>query len=155
MLKCAKCGQELVEGTTVCPSCGAPVSEGAVKTLPSMEFGTAVRTCLNKYATFTGRARRSEYWYFVLFNFIIDIVCGIIMLIPFIGIVISVLIGLALIIPGLAATVRRLHDSGKTGWLVLLGIIPVVGGIIVLVLTLVDSQQGENQYGPSTKYVAA
>lgn len=150
MLKCAKCGQEMVEGTTVCPSWGTPVSGGVLKQLPQIGFGEAIKLCFSKYATFSGRARRSEYWYFVLFNFIIGLVLG---MIPFLGWVLGIIYSLATVVPSLAVGARRLHDSGKSALLLLLLLIPVIGGIIILVLTLIDSDKGDNQYGPSTKYV--
>lgn len=152
MLKCTKCGQEMVEGTAVCPSCGTPVSGGTLKQLPQIGFGESIKLCFGKYATFSGRARRSEYWYFVLFNFIIGLVLG---MIPVLGWILGIIYSLATILPSLAVAARRLHDSGKSGWLLLLLLIPLIGGIIIFIFTLLDSEKGDNQYGPSTKYVVA
>jgi len=98
---------------------------------------------LQNYANFNGRARRSEYWYFVLFNFLISIVLG------FIGgaigfELIGTLYSLAVLLPSLAVAVRRMHDVGKSGWFIL---IPIYN----LILACTDSQAGDNEYGPNPK----
>lgn len=109
-----------------------------------MGFGQAIKTCFSKYATFEGRARRSEFWYFALFVFIIAILtCWI----PILG----QLICLALILPNIAVCVRRLHDIGKSGWFYFISFIPLVGAIILLVWACTDSQPGENQWGANPK----
>ncbi len=112
---------------------------------------------LNQYADFSGRARRKEYWMFVLFNMIFAIVAMIfdnIFGIAIEGIGYGPLYGLyvlAMLIPGLAVTVRRLHDVGKSGWMFLIVLIPLVGVIWLLVLTVTDSQQGTNKWGENPK----
>jgi uncharacterized membrane protein YhaH (DUF805 family) len=98
---------------------------------------------LKNYATFNGRARRSEYWYFVLFNAIISFGIG------FIGGLISfgllgTIYSLAVLIPSIAVGVRRMHDVGKSGWFLL---IPIYN----LILALTDGEKGENQYGADPK----
>jgi len=110
---------------------------------------------LKKYAVFEGRARRAEYWYFFLFNIIVTIVIAIINAIlanrlSFLG----VLYALAVFIPGLAVTVRRLHDTGRSGWWFLIGLVPILGYIWLLVLLVLDSNPGDNKYGPNPKGVA-
>ena len=85
-----------------------------------MNFGEAIKSVFSKYATFSGRARRSEFWYFFLFNFLVSFVLG---LIPFLSVV-SGLWALAVLIPNLAVAVRRLHDIGKSGWTYLYFLIP-------------------------------
>ena len=117
-----------------------------------MSFSESVRTCFNKYADFNGRARRSEYWYFSLFQTVLDIILG--KIFPNAGPV-YYLISLALFIPGLSVGVRRLHDIGRSGWYCLISLIPVVGWILIIVWMVQDSQQGTNQYGPSPKYPEA
>jgi uncharacterized membrane protein YhaH (DUF805 family) len=110
---------------------------------------------LKNYAGFSGRARRKEYWMFALINFVISLVLEILATqAKVIGIVFLVY-GLAVLIPGLAVAVRRLHDTGRTGWWVLIGIIPVIGTIILLVFLASDSQPGDNQYGPNPKQAPA
>ncbi len=103
------------------------------------------------YATFTGRARRKAYWMFVLFNIIAATIAGVIDSVLGTGGVIGGLYGLAVIIPGLALAVRRLHDIGKSGWWVLIALVPLVGFIVLLVFAVTDSQPGENAYGPNPK----
>ncbi len=133
-----------------------------------MGFTEAVKHVFENYANFNGRARRSEYWYFVLFNTLVSIVLNVLLSTmgglsfdPEAGIVmgtgltiisiITSVIGIALFIPGLAVSVRRLHDIGKSGWALLLGFIPFIGGIILLIFCLTDSEPGENMYGANPK----
>jgi uncharacterized membrane protein YhaH (DUF805 family) len=109
---------------------------------------------LKKYAVFSGRARRKEYWMFFLFNIIFSAVLSIIDVA--IGIyVLSSIYSLAVLVPSLAVSVRRLHDTNRTGWWILIGLIPFVGTIILIVFLATDSQPGENQYGPNPKAVEA
>jgi uncharacterized membrane protein YhaH (DUF805 family) len=111
---------------------------------------------LKKYAVFDGRARRKEYWYFVLFNAIIGFVLGLIEAVAGIGpeIGFSVLGGiytLAILLPSIGVNIRRLHDIGRSGWWLFISLIPFIGAIIMLIFTVTDSQEGTNQYGPSPK----
>jgi uncharacterized membrane protein YhaH (DUF805 family) len=114
-------------------------------------------TAIKKYADFSGRARRTEYWMFVLFNVIFAIVA--IVLDNFLGTASEEvgyglfygLFSLAIILPTWAVTVRRLHDVGKSGWWIFISLIPLIGGIWLFVLTLTDSDSGDNQYGPNPK----
>ena len=107
---------------------------------------------LKKYAVFEGRARRKEYWYFTLFNAIFMALSLLISLVLFDFTFILVWIYiLATMIPGLAVSVRRLHDTGRSGWLYLLFLIPLVGTILWLVFMAEDGTPGENQYGPNPK----
>ena len=115
---------------------------------------------LRKYAVFTGRARRKEYWMFFLFNMIIHIVLA--MLDGSLGTysaeaglgLLGFVYSLGVLIPSLAVTVRRLHDSGRTGWWLLLILIPLIGAIVLLVFMVLDSEEGTNQYGPNPKVEA-
>ncbi|MET3667114.1 DUF805 domain-containing protein [Caulobacter sp. 1776] len=125
---------------------------------------------LRKFAVFEGRARRSEYWLFALFQILLIvgffIFAGIVyaasggstsehwegpgaMLVGGVGLLLC-LFAIALIIPGLAVSVRRLHDSDKSGWLLLLSFIPF-GGFVILIFTLMDGTPGPNRYGPDPK----
>ncbi len=123
---------------------------------------------LKKYAVFSGRARRKEYWYFILFNGIICFVLGLIEGLAFVlrdgkGALItpemgemsfSVLAGiyaLAVLLPSIGVSIRRLHDTGRGGWWLLISLIPLVGSIILLIYMVANSQEGTNQYGPSPK----
>lgn len=118
---------------------------------------------LQKYAVFSGRSRRSEYWYFQLFNFLLP-VCGAIalgLLLVFaavksdtavtIAMWVYDLWALATLLPGLAVSVRRLHDTGRSGWWIFIGAIPLIGFIIFLVFMCEDSKPEDNQWGPSPK----
>jgi len=117
---------------------------------------------LKKYVVFSGRATRSEYWYFVLFNMIIMIVLSIIDM--FIGTysstsnfnmgILSGLYSLAVLLPSLAVAIRRLHDTGRTGWWLFISLIPIIGAIVLLVFMVTDSQSGDNKYGPNPKGVS-
>ncbi|MCX6702562.1 MAG: DUF805 domain-containing protein [Candidatus Wolfebacteria bacterium] len=126
-----------------------------------------------KYAVFSGRAQRAEYWYFVLFNIVVTVAISAISAIigfvasnmlglaigglidSFIKFVVTLLYCLAVFIPGLAVAVRRLHDVGKNGWMLLIALIPIIGAIWLIVLLATDSNPGENKYGPNPKGVAA
>jgi uncharacterized membrane protein YhaH (DUF805 family) len=116
---------------------------------------------LKKYAVFGGRARRKEYWFFVLFNILIAI--GLTMVDVLIGTfnpqlgfgVLYGLYALAVLIPGLAVSVRRLHDTSRSGWWLLIALVPIIGPIILLVFMVGDSTPGANQYGPNPKGVGA
>jgi uncharacterized membrane protein YhaH (DUF805 family) len=117
--------------------------------------------CMKQYAVFSGRARRTEFWMFALFNFIFAMIASIIdtAIGSKLGIlqfgIFYLIYSLAVLIPGLAVSVRRLHDIGKSGWMVLINLIPLIGLIWFIVLTVKDSQPGENQYGPNPKEMTA
>lgn len=107
-----------------------------------------------KYAVFTGRARRKEYWTFYLFNVLIGMAIGFVMglfLSAGSARIVSNLFGLAALLPGLAVGARRLHDIGKCGWWMLIALIPIVGPILLIVFFCRDSQPGDNAYGANPK----
>ena len=105
-----------------------------------------------KFAQFNGRARRSEYWYFVLFNLIVSMGLG--MVDAFLGLgFLSPLYGLIALIPAIAVSIRRLHDTGKSGLWLLISFIPFIGWIILIYFMVQDSQPFDNQYGPDPKRV--
>ncbi len=131
---------------------------------------TGYTSMFKKYAQFNGRSRRSEYWFAYLMNYIVCFVLAFIMYIPLIKDIIAygeptaaslgtigvfaillTLYGFAYIIPGLAIVVRRLHDTGKSGWYALFSLIPWIGSIILIIFLAMDSQPGPNQYGPNPK----
>ena len=108
--------------------------------------------CLKKYAEFAGRARRKEYWMFVLVNFLIAIAISIgggILGLEEGTAVISGLYSLAVLVPGIAVTVRRLHDTGRSGLWMLIALIPIAGPIAMLIFLCGVSKPGENEYGPN------
>jgi uncharacterized membrane protein YhaH (DUF805 family) len=109
-----------------------------------MDFQTAVKTCLQKYVDFTGRARRSEYWWFALFSVAVSVIASFVL-----GDWVGMLVNLALLLPSLAAGTRRLHDMGKSGWFQLVWLIPFVGWL-VMIYWLAQPSVGDNEYGPAT-----
>ena len=111
---------------------------------------------LKKYATFSGRARRAEYWYFVLFYLLISL--GICLLEWVVGLSgddrrgpLSLLFDLGLFLPSLAVGVRRLHDIGRSGWWLLIGLVPIVGWLVLLYFLVTEGDRGPNAYGPDPK----
>ena len=111
----------------------------------------------NKYVCFSGRARRKEYWMFVLFNcivaFIVALISGILARATDVAAfaLLGTIYNLAVILPSMGVLVRRFHDIGKSGWWWLIGLVPFVGWIVILVFCCLDSQPGGNQYGPNPK----
>ena len=117
-------------------------------------------TALKKYAEFSGRSRRKEYWYFVLFYIIFGVVLAFIddmtgTLDAQAGIgLLSGVFALAMLIPSFAVSVRRLHDTDRSGWWLLISLIPLIGALVLLLFMVGDSKSGENQYGSNPKDVA-
>ncbi|MDN5380528.1 DUF805 domain-containing protein [Streptomyces sp. LB8] len=109
---------------------------------------------LKKYAVFTGRARRREYWMFFLVNFIVGLVLAVIGRVLDLEIL-QYLYSLAVLLPGLGVAVRRLHDTGRSGWWLLIALVPLIGAIVLLVFLVSDSQPDTNQYGPNPKTAVA
>ena len=122
-------------------------------------------TMTDHYAKFSGRASRREFWMFQLGQILFGLVfyCALVMMsialpiiiddsLMIVAPVVSYLYPLAILIPNLGIFVRRLHDTGRSGWMILLGLIPFVGPIVLFIFTLLDSQPGTNAYGPSLKY---
>lgn len=101
---------------------------------------------LQKYVEFNGRARRKEYWIFTLVNFAISVILAVLGL-DFI----STLFGLAVLLPGLGVSVRRLHDIGKTGWWLLIAFVPLVGLIVLIYFFVQEGESGSNEYGANPK----
>lgn len=112
---------------------------------------------LKKYAEFNGRARRQEYWFFLLFNILIsaflatiDYFTGTFNFETGVGLL-SGIYSLGVLIPGISVTVRRLHDTDRSGWWLLISLIPVIGGIVLFIFMVLDSTPGNNEYGPNPK----
>ena len=109
---------------------------------------------LRKYADFSTRSRRMEYWMFLLVNIVISLVLGLVgrmVGLRFISAVYSIFV----FVPGLAVSVRRLHDIGRSGWWLLLCFVPILGWLVLLFFDVQDSQPGDNEYGPNPKVVVA
>jgi uncharacterized membrane protein YhaH (DUF805 family) len=112
-----------------------------------MNFTEAISSGFSNYVNFAGRAIRSEYWYWVLFVFLAEIVTGIVDFV--LGVQITTTIfALAVLLPGLAVTIRRLHDLDRSGWWVLLALIPLIGAIVLLVWFCSRGTEGSNRFGP-------
>ena len=199
LIKCKDCGGMVSPNAVVCPHCGAPLKimnaqnrsypysflnnnrgdtysntqSNIIKPLaqPKVGFVEAIQTCFKKYVDFGGRARRSEFWNFYLFTFIISMcfttLYSILLALSFdsfnsvnegvyrvanIILIICYLFGLVIFLPCLSVSIRRLHDIGKSGWFYLLGFIPIVGIIILVVWYAKDSDVETNKYGVSPKY---
>ncbi|MET8042949.1 DUF805 domain-containing protein [Micromonospora sp. NPDC005215] len=123
-----------------------------------MSFIAAIKSVFSQYVGFKGRARRSEYWWFALFSTLVSIVAAILdnalgltfgesSSTGFVGLIVY----LVLLLPALAVAVRRLHDTDRTGWWVLIGLVPIVGGIVLLVFLVLDGTPGANRFGASPK----
>lgn len=167
---CSNCGTDAGQ-SSFCPNCGTNlVGLKTSGTVTNFNPITAYKSMFKKYAQFNGRSRRSEYWFATLANYILMIIVYAILYVPMIvdlsnngepstvTIALSGIVGLlimvyafAIIIPSLAMSVRRLHDTGRSGWCLLLSLIPLVGGIIVFVFMVLDSQPGPNRYGANPK----
>lgn len=118
-----------------------------------MGFVEAIQSGFKNYVKLTGRATRSEYWWWVLFQFLVVIVPAILGMNesangqPGLWTMLQLLISLALLLPSLAVTIRRLHDTNRSGWWLLIGLIPLVGGIALLVFYCLKGTEGPNKYG--------
>lgn len=114
-----------------------------------VSFGDAVKRALTvNYCNFDGRSSRSEYWWYALAIFILSFVINLIFGQSNAGMIVSGIVSLALLLPGLGLTVRRLHDIGKSGWWIFINLIPLVGWIIFIVWMAKESDMVPNQYGP-------
>ena len=112
---------------------------------------------LKNYAQFNGRSRRSEYWYFVLFNLLVAVVLGFAdgILRKVLGFgMLGMLYGLVVLVPGLAVTIRRLHDTDRSAWWLLLALVPIVGLVLIWFMAQ-DGDAGTNRYGQNPKLVIA
>ena len=137
--------------------------------LPARDPLDYIKQCLTTdYANFEGRARRSEYWFFALGNLVVSFALQMVSLVLTVlsallgsDILIAVVsggfailslgVGVGLLVPGLAVAVRRLHDTGRSGWMLLLALIPLVGVIVLVVFLCQDSHPAANAYGPNPK----
>ncbi len=113
-------------------------------------FNWYLKVVRDNYANFNGRARRSEYWYFALASALISIFLNIIDYVTGLGFL-SLIYALAVLLPNLAVTVRRLHDINKSGWFLLIGLIPIIGAIWLIVLFCTEGDYGPNEYGQDPK----
>jgi len=106
-----------------------------------MTFAESIQTCFSKYADFNGRARRSEYWWFFLFIVLVSLALAMV------SDIVSGLFSLGILLPSIAAAARRLHDTNRSGWWQLIALIPVIGGIVLIVFLAQEGVAEANQYG--------
>ncbi len=168
---CNHCETIHADETRFCSKCGTQLDDFSPYYQPQptggkMGFKDAIRVCLKeKYASFEGRAKRSEFWFFQLFIFLVylgisfaaGILGGIISngnekIIETMMIIPCFLAGLALICPSVSVLVRRLHDTGRSGWWYWIQLIPYAGSIVIFIFTLLSSQEHDNEYGPYITY---
>ncbi|MEO3433885.1 DUF805 domain-containing protein [Inquilinus sp. CAU 1745] len=116
-----------------------------------MGFGDAIKSGFSGYVKFGGRSSRSEYWYWVLFILLVQLVLGVIesAVLPITsrGILVGIF-GLIVLLPNIAVSVRRLHDIDKSGWWLLIGLIPILGVIVLIVFFCLKGTDGDNRFGP-------
>lgn len=159
MAFCRNCGKELKDGDVFCGSCGVKTTESCEQSNINNQIAMSVwngflSACRN-YANFSGRARRTEYWGFVLFLALFGMVANVLDSVIFgtsiyVSGPIATILALAAIIPSLAVFVRRMHDIGKSGWNYL-WCLTIIGFIPILVWLLRESQSGKNKYGENPK----
>lgn len=160
---CPNCGKEIADGSTRCEHCQAVIGSADIRfsdDVQQEERPSAISwyvKVLKMYAVFSGRARRKEYWFFVLFNLLASMTLGFADRLvgtynqsSGYGLLSSIYL-MATFLPALAVTVRRYHDTNRSGWWVLIWFVPLVGIIVHLVFALKDSQPGPNQYGRNPK----
>ena len=153
---CSECGEIIKLAAEICPKCGVRQKSQPLEKQSGPSGIGWYFEALKKYAVFNGRARRKEYWMFALFFLIFIIVAAIIDVAlgttteDGAGILVTVYI-LAMILPGLSVSVRRLHDLGKSGWFYLINFIPFIGAIWFLVLMCTEGNRGNNNFGADPK----
>jgi uncharacterized membrane protein YhaH (DUF805 family) len=177
-LFCSACGCSLVPSSNVCPSCGRSVGSlrqnfaGNSSGIKTDSTGIGYADVLKKYADFSGRARRREYWNFTICNLLIiplllgsigiitifimtafEATIGMKFIVAYFLLAVYLIYNILILLPSIAVCVRRLHDMGNSGWMILIPLIPVIGSIILIVFLVLDSQPGNNQYGENPKYI--
>ena len=152
MVFCRGCGQMLHVTAVTCPHCGAPQGPQGGKSQGdgiARTFGGSISMCFSKYVDFQGRAPRAEYWWFALFTVLVNVVFSI--LARVLGSeaieLLGGLVSIALFLPTLAVGVRRLHDTDRSGWWLLLELVPLVGWIFLLVWFCSRGTRGDNRFG--------
>lgn len=116
----------------------------------NIAFMDAVKACFGKYADFNGRSPRAEFWYFMLFNAVVGIVLyALAAAVATFFLYIYYIYALAVIVPNIAVAIRRMHDIGRSGWWILISLVPLIGSIWYIVLCALPSQLGPNKFGPN------
>lgn len=157
---CKNCGMYYADDVMSCENCGYVLADEPLQRAESVISASkmtpeqAVLSFWQRYSDFTGRSRRSEFWNSALINFIIAIfisTVGILLPLRLAEVISSVFVAM-LFLPNIAVAVRRMHDIGKSGWILFVGFIPVIGAIWLVILFSLDSDKYANQYGESPKY---
>jgi len=138
---CPKCGNQIEPGSRFCGGCGSPMETSRIGLIQAIQLG------FQNYANFSGRSNRSEYWWWTLFVVVIYFALNFLgAIVPLLGIVTS-LFGLVTLLPGLALGARRMHDIDKSGWYLLLWLLPIIGWIWFLILACQRGTEGpDKQY---------
>lgn len=131
---------------------GGGYGGGVQPTLENPLINYWKKVVLENYANFEGRARRAEFWWYVLAGVCISIVLNILVAIASFFVILSLIYGLGVLIPGIAVGIRRLHDTDKSGWWLLIGLIPLVGAIVLIVFFATEGTRESNQWGASPKF---
>ncbi len=116
-----------------------------------MSFTEAISSVFRQYANFSGRARRSEFWFFYLFNTVVGLILNILAFVVPVLAILGGIYSLAVLVPGLAVSWRRMHDIGRSGAWNLICLVPLIGWILILIWYCTDSEYADNKYGPATK----
>jgi uncharacterized membrane protein YhaH (DUF805 family) len=146
MVFCRGCGGEIHSTAPLCPKCGAPqLLDQADRR--NNGFGGSIALCFNRYVQFSGRAPRAEYWYFVLFTELIGGGAGLVDAVWLGGPIFSTIVDLAVFLPALSVSVRRLHDLDRSGWWCSLILVPVVGWVILFIWSVSRGTRGTNSFG--------
>lgn len=167
---CKNCGSENLSDAKFCAGCGAEIdtanntsSASGANDTPTVTFGIDcfMETLKERYAKFDGRATRTEFWCFQLFGFLAELVAIVLVGVLAsaggdkdgvgVGGVIALVVILALVIPYISVTIRRLHDTGRSGWWSLINLVPYIGFVIVFVLCALESEPNTNRYGKCSK----
>ncbi len=148
MVFCRSCGGRLHSFAAACPHCGAPQRfAGGGDGIPRT-FGTSIGLCFSKYVTFSGRAPRAEFWWFMLFVMVVEIVLAGLSAKIEAAVYLYGLFCLAVVLPNISVMVRRLHDRDRSGWWYWIILIPFVGAVILLIWFCSRGTRGPNSYGP-------
>ena len=137
---CPKCGNQIEPGSRFCGGCGSPMETSRIGLIQAIQLG------FQNYANFSGRSNRSEYWWWTLFVVVIYFALNFLgAIVPLLGIVTS-LFGLVTLLPGLALGARRMHDIDKSGWYLLLWLLPIIGWIWFLILACQRGTEGPHKH---------
>ena len=161
-MQCPNCGRDNPEGAQFCSACGVPLSspgpfrpQGAATELTMVNFPDAIKLGFKRYFDFRGRSTRAEFWWWALFELIAGIALSIAEAIAGTSGTLGGLFEFAALIPGLAVGVRRLHDTNRTGWWLLLVFAVIIGCIVLLVWFIKQGDAGPNKYGPDSRHAFA